>query len=71
MFRTRSFFAALAVAVAGLLALPVLSLGDLDNDLSSNRSEAAQLRTSIAAETKRINATATGVRQAEARLARL
>jgi peptidoglycan hydrolase CwlO-like protein len=60
-----------ALAALGLLWLPVISYGDLDHDLSAGKTTAAQLRASIAAETKRIQATSAGVAQAQARLAGL
>ncbi len=61
----------LAAVAAALLCLPVSSLGDLHSDLTSRAGAASQLRAQIAAESKRIAATGAGVRQAEARLARL
>src|SRR4051794_21215780 len=67
----RRFVAGCALGVLGLLWMPVLSLGDLHRDLSSQAQTAAHLRASIAAETRRINATGAGVREAEARLAAL
>jgi cell wall-associated NlpC family hydrolase len=57
-----------AVALLGLLALPVASPGDLERDLSARRATASDLRAAIAAETQRINATGASVRQAQARL---
>jgi peptidoglycan hydrolase CwlO-like protein len=60
-----------ALAVLGLLWLPVISLGDLEHDLSAGKTTAAQLRASIAAETQRLEATNAGVREAQLRLADL
>src|SRR5204862_3688903 len=58
-----------ALALLGLLALPVASPGDLERDLSASRATAADLREAIAAETNRINATGASVRAAQQRLA--
>ena len=60
---------AAAVACVALLWSPVVSLGDLHRELSSNQQTAAQLRAAIAAETKRIAATSAGVHDAQVRLA--
>src|SRR3954462_13090745 len=59
------------VAALALLCLPVSSLGDLEHDLSGQRATATDLRSAIAAETKRINATNAGVRAGQVRLAGL
>src|SRR3954453_838671 len=59
------------VAALALLCLPVSSLGDLEHDLSGRTATATDLRSAIAAQTKRINATPAGVRAAQARLAGL
>src|SRR3954470_300233 len=59
------------VAALALLCLPVSSLGDLEHDLSGRTATATDLRSAIAAQTKRINATTAGVRAAQARLAGL
>lgn len=67
----RLFKRSAALAALGLLWLPVISYGDLERDLAAGRTTAAQLRASIATETKRIQATSAGVAQAQARLARL
>ena len=71
--RARLLLLPLAFA-CGLLVLlwnPVASRGDLHSELSANSQTARNLRAAIAAETQRINATGAGVRQAQARLARL
>ena len=67
----RLFKRSAALAALGLLWLPVISYGDLEHDLAAGRTTAAQLRASIATETKRIQSTSAGVAQAQARLARL
>jgi cell wall-associated NlpC family hydrolase len=67
----RKTTAAVVAAVLGLLWLPVSSLGDLDSQLDSQQSTASRLKASIAAETKRINATAAGVQAARERLGSL
>jgi septal ring factor EnvC (AmiA/AmiB activator) len=71
MHVVRSIKRGAALAALALLWLPVSSLGDLEHDLAARRSTAAQLRASIAAETRRINATTAGVREAQRRLAAL
>jgi peptidoglycan hydrolase CwlO-like protein len=60
-----------ALAALGLLWLPVISYGDLEHDLAAGKTTAAQLRASIASETKRIQATSAGVAQAQSRLSQL
>src|SRR5262245_43226339 len=67
----RLFKRSAALAALGLLWLPVISYGDLEHDLTAGKTTAAQLRASIAAETKRIQATSAGVAQAQARLTQL
>jgi peptidoglycan hydrolase CwlO-like protein len=67
----RLFKRSAALAALGLLWLPVISYGDLEHDLAAGKTTAAQLRASIAAETKRIQATSAGVAQAQTRLAEL
>src|SRR3954454_10472521 len=67
----RLFKRSAALAALGLLWLPVISYGDLEHDLAAGKTTAAQLRASIAAETRRIQATSAGVAQAQARLAGL
>ena len=67
----RRLLACLVLGALALLWLPVVSLGDLHGDLSARRATAAELRAAIAAETKRIDATAAGVREAQARLSAL
>jgi cell wall-associated NlpC family hydrolase len=61
----------LAVTALWLVWLPVSSLGDLHRDLSARRQTASQLRAAIATETRRIEATNAGVREARARLSTL
>lgn len=61
----------MALAIVGLLALPVTSLGDLESNLSSRTQTASQLRAAIAAETKRIGTTAASLSNAQARLSAL
>jgi peptidoglycan hydrolase CwlO-like protein len=68
---SRLFKRSAVLAALGLLWLPVISYGDLEHDLAAGKTTAAQLRASIAAETKRIQATSAGVAQAQARLAEL
>src|SRR3954453_14192020 len=68
---TRRMLAGLIAGCLWLLWSPVASLGDLSHDLSSQRATASGLSSAIAAETRRINATGAGVRQAQARLAGL
>lgn len=63
--------AGVALAIAGLLSLPVTSLGDLETNLSSRTQTASQLRAAIAAETKRIGTTAASLSDAQARLSAL
>ena len=63
--------AGLAAGTFALLWLPGPSLGDLNNDLSSRRQTASELRAAIAAETKRLAETNAGVRDAQARLSTL
>jgi cell wall-associated NlpC family hydrolase len=67
----RPILACLAVTALGLLWLPGLSLGDLHHDLSSRAHTAAELRAAIAGETRRIEATGAGVREAQGRLTAL
>jgi cell wall-associated NlpC family hydrolase len=67
----RSLTCSVALAVLGLLVLPVASLGDLEHDLSARRTTVTDLRAAIAAETKRIEATNESVATAEDRLASL
>jgi cell wall-associated NlpC family hydrolase len=67
----RSLKRGAALAALGLLWLPVASIGDLERDLSARSSTATGLKASIAAETRRIEATSAGVRDAQARLATL
>lgn len=68
--RTR-LLAGMAIGASGLLTLPVTSLGDLESNLSARTQTASQLRAAIAAETKRIDATSAGVRDAQSRLSAL
>src|SRR5689334_18897093 len=65
----RSLKRGTAAAVLGLLVLPVSSLGDLEHDLSARSLSQTRLRASIAAETRRIEATRAGVETAQRRLA--
>jgi peptidoglycan hydrolase CwlO-like protein len=67
----RIVLAALLASTLGLLWLPVSSLGDLDRDLSARRQTASGLRAAIAAETRRLDATAAGVHDAHVRLSAL
>jgi cell wall-associated NlpC family hydrolase len=67
----RRLLTGLAAGALGLLWLPGPSLGDLQGNLSSRSAGASRLRAAIAAETRLIDATSTGVRQAQQRLAGL
>src|SRR6478672_3133488 len=67
----RNTAAGIAAAFVSLALMPVSSLGDLSHDLSVHRKTAAELRSAIAAESKRIAATDAGLRAARARLAAL
>jgi cell wall-associated NlpC family hydrolase len=67
----RRLLAGLTVTAVCLLWSPVSSLGDLHQDLASRSQDASRLRAAIAAETRRIDATSAGVREAEARLTAL
>jgi septal ring factor EnvC (AmiA/AmiB activator) len=67
-------FVLLAVALASVCALLISggqARGDLQSQIDSGRSQAQQLQDAIAAETQRIEATNTGLVEAQARLARL
>jgi cell wall-associated NlpC family hydrolase len=68
---SRSIKRSAALAALGLLVLPVASPGDLEHDLSARSASASRLKASIAAETRRIDATRAGLRAAQARLADL
>lgn len=66
--------AALAGAVAGSAGLAVLFSGDVPTvsaDVAADRAAAARVRAAVAAESRRIDATADGLARAEARLAKL
>jgi peptidoglycan hydrolase CwlO-like protein len=63
--------AGLAASALAVLWPPGSSLGDLHHDLSARRQTASELRAAIAAETRRIEATSAGVRDAQARLSAL
>src|SRR3954449_917533 len=68
MDRIRMTTRGAALALALLLAAPVVSEGDLNHDLRARSASATDLRAAIAAESKRIAATGAGVRAAQARL---
>jgi peptidoglycan hydrolase CwlO-like protein len=63
----RIILAAVAMGAAALVA-PIGSSGDPRRELASRSEAASALREAIAAETRRIEATGVGVRQAQARL---
>src|SRR3954454_10461286 len=65
------FAAVVVVCAICLLWSPVASLGDLHRDLTSQRMTASRLRAAIAQETRRIDATGAGLRDARAHLAAL
>lgn len=66
--------AALAGAVAGSAGLAILLSGDVSTvsaDVAADRAAAVRVRAAVAAESRRIEATADGLARAEARLAKL